>query len=183
MKYEVGQELRVFAPGAMRNPPPEGYRGLVTKVARKYVTVVWSLSEEGSPRETEFDMETGKERGSDSNYRKYIETPEKVMLDLRRQKAKKILKGVGVTLYELSSSFRKDLTLEQLEALARVVQYDPAFTGTQEDFYVYPRLGGEQYEVIQRKNRNSVFLGPEEEAVDYCARLNDPRWSWERGDA
>ena len=132
-KYEVGQELRVFIPRMRRQEdeePRAGLKGEVIKVARKYMTVRYRRSEGLPFQETEFNMEDGKERndGSYTTYLRYVETPEQVALNIRKQQALEALHGAGLEPISSLSRGRKNLPLEQLEALAEVINTHPAFT-------------------------------------------------------
>ena len=124
---KVGDEVRVFPPRSRRgaSAPEGGHRGIVTKVARKYatatyeVTQTWLGREETRPVTVEFDMETGYERGSDSQYGYSVRTPGQVELDRRRSAALTALRDRGI---EFKPGREYRITLEQAEALAEVVK-------------------------------------------------------------
>jgi hypothetical protein len=119
-----GDEVRVYERNIYRNGPEGGLAARVSKVGRKYataayevVTTDWHGEPKRKERTIEFDMETGREKGSQSNYGAYIKTPEQADLDVRQQSAIATL---------LTRKIRLDsghsLTLEQIEALAEVAR-------------------------------------------------------------
>ena len=114
----VGAEVRVIGRGA----PDGGYRATVVKVGRKYATATYIRQRTAYPagpvEETfEFDMTTGREKGSTSNYSSRAETPEQVELTARKSAAELVLRDRKIRL-----DFGHGLTLEQIEALAEIVK-------------------------------------------------------------
>jgi hypothetical protein len=122
---KAGDEVRVLCRISRRSQsiPEGGYRAIVTKVARKYATAVfterWTLGgqEQRREREISFDMETGQARADTEGL--YVRTPEQLDRDERRKVALFHLDNAGV---ELKMWQRSHLTLEQIEALAEVVK-------------------------------------------------------------
>ena len=118
--FKVGDEVRVITHTGYRKSPEGGHRATVVKIGRKYGTATYTRHRTAYPpgpvEETiEFDLTTGRERGSTSNYSTRVKTLEEVALDERRAAADKILFDAGV-------SIRHRPTLEQVEALAEVVK-------------------------------------------------------------
>ncbi len=101
---KVGDEVRLLAYGTRlaREFPEDGVRGYVTKTGRKYATA---------------SFETGRER--DSSGRWYVRTPEQMERDQRREKALALLAKADI---EFRLARDRNLTLEQIEALAEVVK-------------------------------------------------------------
>lgn len=113
MSFEVGQE--VVRRG--REKYGEDRPGTVVKVARKYCTV--EFPREGyHPFTAEFDKETGLERG-DMNYPQHlanIKTAEEWAAIDRHSALRKALYKAGVEF-----TYKAKLTLEQIEAIAKIV--------------------------------------------------------------
>ncbi len=122
MTYQVGGEVRVFDNRDSQGRHPEGgWRGSVTKVARRYATATYRVPAATTgeyERTIEFDMETGRERGSTSSWSLIVKTPEGVERDLRHVRAMATLKQAGL---EVRLSHRAP-GLELAEALAAVVE-------------------------------------------------------------
>lgn len=120
-RLAVGDVVRVFSPRQRRRDdgPQEGREARVTKVARKYATAEYDLDRYAQV--IEFDIETGRERGSEGSYSRYVLTPAQV--DARNQYAEAIgtLKEAGL---EPRPGRRVDAGLAiALAALAR--SFDP----------------------------------------------------------
>lgn len=120
---KVGDEVRVLKHRNRYDSFPEdGYTGTVTKVARVYATATYVRQRTAYPpgpvEETvEFDMQTGRLRGSSTSYGVYVKTAEQYEHDERCSVAESLLASRRIRL-----DFRHGLTLEQIEALAEVVK-------------------------------------------------------------
>jgi hypothetical protein len=114
-----GDEVRVFGrPSRYSKSPPDGYKGTITKVGRKYATATYDL--DGGLFTIEFDMRDGCERGSVGTHARRVRTPAQVEQDNRREVALTAIRDGGL---EFRSGYPPSrLTLEQLEALAEVVK-------------------------------------------------------------
>ena len=120
MNIKPGDELRVIIPGnRYRSGSPEGgHPAVVTKVGRKYGTVEYD--NDGRARAIEFDLQTGRERGSASNYAARVETVAEAELGIRYATARKALFDAGVSIL-----YDNRLTLEQFEAVAAIARTLP----------------------------------------------------------
>ena len=121
---KVGDKLRVIDRSPYRNQPDGGWPATVVKVGRKYATAIyetthtdWRGQETRNERTVEFDMATGREKGSTTNYGLRVETPEQVEQVARKSAAESVLHARKIRL-----DFGHGLTLEQIEALAEVVK-------------------------------------------------------------
>lgn len=126
MDIKTGDEVRVIPrSNRYRKHPAEGYAGKVTKVARKYATAEYehkykdSLGEHVRTDTIEFEIETGRERDSQTNYPAYVYTPEAIELKNRAEAAKATLKDSGL---EFRLGHQRDFSPECLEALAAVLR-------------------------------------------------------------
>ena len=119
---KVGDQVRIIGSNLYRKSPEAGHRATVIKVGRKYATATYTRMRTAHPAgevtETiEFDITTGREKGSTSNYGARVETPEQVELRARQSAAEDVLSTRKIRL-----DFGHGLTLEQIEALAEVVK-------------------------------------------------------------
>jgi hypothetical protein len=121
---KAGDEVRVIVRNPHRKTPEGGYRATVTKVARKYATAAyevitqdWHGKDVTTPREIEFDIATGKERGSEGNYGTEVISVDEAARRIRSAAALTILRERKIRL-----EYGHGFTLEQIEALAEVAK-------------------------------------------------------------
>lgn len=116
-KYEVGQEVRVFDVNGRHHGQPEGgWKGEIVRVGRKLVSVDF-------PGYGSKAFRIDDQRANDNYRHQWFRTLEEVALIERKDKAREVLKSVGLEL-----SLKNGLTVEQLEALAEVIGTHAAFT-------------------------------------------------------
>ena len=121
---KIGDEVRVIDRSPYHKNPEGGHPATVVKVGRKYATATYETThtdfrgkERRTERAVEFDMATGREKGSNTNYGLRVETPEQAELAARKSAADAALLARKIRL-----DFGHGLTLEQIEALAEVVK-------------------------------------------------------------
>jgi hypothetical protein len=119
---KVSDEVRVFSYNKYRPDPEGGYVATVTRVGRRYATAGWETTEttwNGEPRRyahtIEFDMETGREKGTSGSGRS-VKTPEQAEQDARERAAIASLLARKIRL-----DYGHGFTVEQIEALAALV--------------------------------------------------------------
>ena len=123
MDIKVDDEVRVVEPSYRRSSekPENGYLGRVTRIARKYATAEYEVSDASGcfTRTVEFEIASGRERSNDSNYITWVFTPDEMDLKLRRKAAIATLKAHFI---EFRIGHETRFTLEQLEALAATAE-------------------------------------------------------------
>ena len=121
--FKIGDEVRVFSYNPYRPDPEGGQVATVTKVGRRYATAGWETTEpdpwNGEPRQyahtVEFDMETGREKGTTGSGRS-VKTPDQVEQNAREKAAVASLLARKIRL-----DYGHGFTVTQLEALAELV--------------------------------------------------------------
>lgn len=132
MDVKLGDEVRIMEHTRYRKTPKDGYTGSVTKVGRKYATATyettrtdWRQQEITDKRTVEFDMVTGRERGSQTNYGIEVVTPAEAERRSRRTVALAVLAE-----HKIRLEYDHGLDLDQMEALAALAgSFSPADAG------------------------------------------------------
>jgi len=111
-----GDKVIVIEP--MRRQPAREHAGVVTKVARVWITVKHEYG--GFPREARFRLDT-QDDGGDSNYRWHFVTPEQKAYDDRMNAARTVLRDAGIQLDHRSPLQSDAMTLALAERVAALI--------------------------------------------------------------
>jgi hypothetical protein len=129
---KAGDEVRVFDYSRYHPSPEGGWAAVVVKVARKYATATYEVTDtdwNGKPRTStrtvEFDISDGTERGGRSRWDLQVRTPAQAEQDKRRKLALAELREHGI---EFRAGRERNFSLDQIEALAEVAR---TFTETE----------------------------------------------------
>lgn len=110
-ELEEGQAMVVWRGVGTRHR----YDARVDKIARKYVTIEMLRGKDWTEK-IEFDIETQKARGSDTNYPTIFRTPEQQALMDRQEAADTGLKELGLLFRSARS-----LSLNEMEAVITLI--------------------------------------------------------------